>query len=167
MTTERDEDFDAKLMRRLAAEDETVTNADTDAAEVAELRAMEHALRSYRAESLDWAKQRSATMPSPLPPGARADRPAWLQAPQWVLGTVAFCACVVGGAMYTHHQATLLERAAAALPNAPTQEALAVDNQLLSSVDDAIAPTEQELGLTNDLLNERAQTRQNVQQRRY
>lgn len=162
MTSERnDEEFDAKLSHRLAAEDGAPTAAGSDEEEAVDLERVQTALRRYRAESLEWAQQRSATMPSPLPAGARADRPAWLQAPQWVLGTAAFCACVVGGTVYTHHQATLLERAAAVLPNAPTQQALAIDNELLSSVDDAlcgsIAPTEQELGLTNDPLNEEVQ----------
>ena len=170
MLSEReDEDFEAKLARRLLVGDddaEDTLRADSDTADVT---AMTEALRSYRAEALDWAEQRSATMPSPLPPGERARRDVWWQAPQWALGTVALCGCVIGGALYTHHQATLVENAAAVLPMAPTPEALVADNQLLSLVDTAVhvsvEPSEQELGLTNNPMGKRVQTHRHAQQR--
>lgn len=163
-----EEEFDRKLMHCLAAgeKDEPLLEAEelegVGEDDAADLLGMQEALGTYRTHLLNWSEERSATLPSPLAPGARRT-PAWLQSPQWVLGTVAFCVCVVGGALYTHHQNTLLEQAALALPDAPTQQALTADNQLLSSVDDALrgsaAPGEQELGLTDDSLTNRAQTR--------
>ena len=168
-----DDEFEKELMQRLAAEqkgeDELSAAEALETDDAADLQAMEGALGSYRAQSLDWAEQKSAAMPSPLPKGARTNRPAWLQAPQWALGTAAFCACLAGGALYNHHQNTLLEQAAITLPAAPTQQALAADNQLLSSVDEAlsgsVAPSERELGLTDDVLGDRAQTRHPAQPR--
>lgn len=143
-----------------------LSGSDVYAEEPADLLEISEALRSYREQSLEWAHLRSATMPVPVP-GRLA---LWLAAPQWALGTVAFCACVVGGALYTHHQAALVQQAAAALPAQQTEQALAEDNELLSSVNTAlresVAPTEQELGLTDEGLDgERAQERQAVQQR--
>ena len=166
MTNRRnDEEFDARLMQRLdKQDDDALPENDEDAAE---LIAMQRALSSYREQSLDWAEKRSAAMPSPLPP--TSPRAAWRQAPRWALGMATLCACLVGGAAYTHHQAMRTQTAAAALPAAPTQQALAADNQLLSSVDDALrgaaTPSEQELGLTDELLGDRAQTRRHAQQR--
>ncbi len=144
--------------------DPTLRSNDEQDGETAELLELSDALRSYREESLEWAYQRSATMPAPAP-GRLAQ---WLAAPQWALGTVAFCACVVGGALYTHHQAALVQQAAAVLPAQQTEQAVAEDNELLSSVNAAlrgsVAPTERELGLTDELDSERAQQRQAVQQ---
>ncbi len=164
-----DEEFEAKLMQRLRAEEDADDGAPVADDDADEMVALTEALRSYRTETLHWAEQRSAAMPSPLPPGARAHRAAWLQAPQWALGTVALCTCVVGGAMYTRHQATLAENASVSLPNAPTQQALAADNQLLFLVDTAVRnpvePSEQELGLTDSAMGERVQTHRHAQQR--
>ncbi len=150
-----DEEFERRLMERLGGADRNGANDTAHAAEAgsgdaADLLAMTEALESYRERSLHWAAQRSAAMPPPAVPR----HAAWLDAPQWALGTVAFCACVVGGALYTHHQAAVLQQAAVALPAAPTQEALLADNELLSSVDHAlrssVAPTAGELGLTKN-----------------
>ncbi len=164
-----DDNFERTLMERLdesrgvAGEEEAcnLLGAENDDAE---LFAMRDALRSYREQSLDWAQQRSAAMPSPLP----ARQSGWLVAPQWALGTAAFCACVVGAALFTHHQAVLVQQAAAVLPAAPTQQALSEDNELLSSVDlalrSSVSPTEQELGLSQVLDANRAQKRRAVQQ---
>ena len=151
-----DDSFDRMLL----------SGSDVPDEEPSELLEISDALRSYREQSLEWAHVRSATMPAPVP--GRLAR--WLAAPQWALGTVAFCACVVGGALYTHHQAVLVQQAAAVLPAEQTEQALAEDNELLSSVNAAlrgsVAPTERELGLTEEGLNgERAQERQAVQQR--
>ena len=169
---EREDDLEMRNPKRLDERGETLPVAgkgcnDDDADLTAIDTAIDEALASYRAESLDWAEQRSARMPSPLPAGSRTHVPAWLRAPQWVLGTVALCGCVMGGAVYAHHQATLAEDAAMALPAAPTNQALAADNELLSSVDHALSgpvtPTEQELGLTDGSLGERAQMRRHAQ----
>ncbi len=173
-----DDDFERELLRRLDTFDDAfddaangkqdVTDAQdaaADADDAADLVAMSAALHSYRDRSLDWAEQRSAAMPSPLPPRATG----WLAAPQWALGTVAFCGCVVGAALYTHHQAALVDQAAAVLPAAPTQQVLAADNDLLTSVDDAlrdsVAPTEQQLGLEDTLAGDRASKRYAAAQR--
>ncbi len=149
-----DDDFDCLLASGSDA-------GDDYAAEAMEMR---DALRSYREQSLEWAQKRSVTMPVPVP--HRLDR--WLAAPQWALGTAAFCACVVGGALYTHHQAVLVQQQAAVLPVQQTEQALADDNELLLSVNAAlrgsVAPTERELGLTEELDSERAQKRRAVQQ---
>ena len=150
-----DDEFERRLLQRLGSADRDMADDDEHAAaagdrDAADLLAMREALESYRDQSLHWAGQRSAAM---SPPVVRR-RAAWLDAPQWALGTAAFCACVVGGALYTHHQAVMLQQAAVALPPAPTHEALLADNELLSSVDSAlrssVAPTAGELGLTQN-----------------
>lgn len=170
-----DEDFEQELMHLLRepapqagdgtehapgpANDTPTSSASNNPADAVELAALANALGSYRRQSLEWAQQRSAAMP---PPVVHA-RPAWLDAPQWALGTIGFCACVIGGALYTHHQATLSQQAAVALPAAPSSQLVAQDNELMLLVDDALrnqgSPTEQDLGLNDGLANSRAQQR--------
>lgn len=129
-------------------EDEFGEDGDEDAGAPGyrkdDLVMMHAALESYRDESLRWAERRSATMPA-LKPASR-----WFHAPQWAVAATAVVALAVTGVFYTQHLHAPADITTAA--TAPTQQALAVDNELLSSVDQAlsgsVAPTEQDLGLT-------------------
>ncbi len=152
-----DEEFNELLRKRLQN-----TNGDPEIdekseaellseEEEADLAIMRDALSSYKAESLAWAEQWSAAMPPPRP---NAVVSLWDRAPRWALAGVAVSACAVAALTFTHTATPAATRVALA----PTAQVLAADNQLLSSVDDALTrgsstPSAQELGLSaTDLL---------------
>ena len=117
-------------------------SAETEGTGNLQVLLMGQALESYRAETLRWAEERSAT----LPVCTRPKRTPWLRA-RWVLASAAIVACAGGAWIHLHLPAN-------AVPvSEPTAQVLSQDESLLQSVDAALdgserTPTEEELGLT-------------------
>ncbi len=113
-----------------------------DADEDLDLETLQGALQSYKAETLQWAEQRSAAMAVP-------HLGSWARSPRWALASMLLVACGVGMVLAVHPA----DETAAVAVAAPTAQALAEDERLLQSVDAALigsgaAPTAEELGLT-------------------
>jgi hypothetical protein len=113
--------------------------------EDAELHALRAALGSYRSETLLWAERRSAVQPS-LVAAAQRNR-FWAAVPQWSLAAVAAVTVATGIVHFTGNPGD--RSAAAPMPataSAPAQALhatqadadIAADNQLLSSIDQAL-----------------------------
>ena len=128
---------DETFTRLLSQPAEAVNDAD------AEVVALRSALRSYRTETLQWAERRSSTQPS-LRPAARRSR-VWAAVPQWSLAAVAVIS-IAAGAVHVYDRPDAGEETTAAADVTPagsaarTSEAdIAADNELLSSIDQALS----------------------------
>ena len=157
MSPRNDDHFDERLHDRLATgaafSDESSENEidsdlvlDPDEDDAADLALMHEALGSYKSETLRFAEQQSAAMPAPRVNRALA---LWDSTPRWVVASAAVLALGFSTVFVTHRTT---EPAPLAMAAAPTAQALADDNQLLLSVNEAltanVAPSEQDLGLT-------------------
>ena len=136
-----DEQFADLLAGRPTAGTLADLHEDTDAE--LELSALQSALHSYRAETLDWAERRAATAPSLVPAARR--RALWVAVPQWSLAAIAVAAVAVG---VGHFSGRGGDDAAGNVPSitagspstaASSPSEIASDNQLLTSIDAALS----------------------------
>ncbi|AFL86946.1 hypothetical protein Terro_0607 [Terriglobus roseus DSM 18391] len=132
-----DEQFADLLAGRPSAG--TLSELHDDADAELELAELKSALHSYRAETLDWAERRAATAPSLVPAARR--RALWVAVPQWSMAAIAVAAVAVGVGHFSGRGSD------DAMPNAASISApavlssaseIATDNQLLTSIDDAL-----------------------------
>lgn len=120
--------------------------ADASAGTDPEAEVLRSALRSYRAETLQWAERRSSTQPS-LQPAARRRR-VWAAVPQWSLAMVAVIS-IAAGVAHVYDRPGVNDASesttAATLDVMAAHEArssaadIAADNRLLSSIDQALS----------------------------
>ena len=125
-----DEEFATLLCQPLTehqSPSETVSPAD--------LRNLQAALKSYRAETLLWAERRSAAQPSLA---ARAHRQGrWAALPRWSMALVAVVT-IAGGAVHVASSRAEVDEPAIVTDAAverPNPADIAADNELLSSID--------------------------------
>jgi negative regulator of sigma E activity len=135
-----DEQFSELLAGRPSGE--TLANLHAGDESELELNDLKSALQSYRSETLAWAERRASAAPS-LARIARRSR-MWAAMPQWSLAAVAVVTVAVGVVHFSGNDGDEVASTASVAIASQTgvkssAEDIALDNELLSSIDAALS----------------------------